>query len=107
MSRYRLLKGAERDLIEIARYIVEKASLAVAERLLAEIIETTIVLAAQPGVGRNEERYGKGMKSFPSQKYKIYYRARKDGILVLHVFHTSRDQKKAWTHSTGAGKKPI
>ena len=107
MSRYRLSKDAERDLIEIGRYVAEHASLEIAERLLAEIIETIIAIAAHAGIGREEERYGKGMQSFPSQKYKICYRARKSGILVLHIFHGALDQKKAWVQSTGVRKKPV
>ena len=96
MSGYRLSKDAERDLVEIARYVAEKASLEIAEHLLTEIIETIIAVAGHPGMGREEERYGKRMRSFPSQKYKIYYRARRGGILVLHIFHGARDQRKAW-----------
>jgi toxin ParE1/3/4 len=100
MKQYRLSRGAEIDLIEIARYVAEKATLEVAERVLSEIIESIIVIAAHPSIGRKEERYGKGMCSFPLQRYKIYYRARKGGILVLHIFHGARDQKTAWTRST-------
>ena len=96
MIRYRLSRDAERDLIEIARYLAGKASLEIAERALTEIIETIIRIASHAGVGRPEERYGSGILSFPSQKYKIYYRRRKAGILVLHIFHGARDQKKAW-----------
>ncbi len=73
--------------------------------MLTEIIESIIVIAAHPEIGRKEERYGKGMRSFPLQRYEIYYRARRGGILVLHIFHGARDQKKAWTEST-AVKKP-
>jgi plasmid stabilization system protein ParE len=107
VSRYRLSKDAERDLIEIARYIAEKASLDVAERVLSEIVESIIVIAANPAIGRKEERYGKGMLSFPLQRYKIYYRARRGGIVVLHIFHGARDQKKAWTQSAAGKKKPV
>ena len=106
MTQYRLSEAAEHDLIDIARYIAEKASLEVAEQQLAEIIESIIVIAAHPRIGRQEERYGQGIQSFPSQKYKIYYRERKGGIVVLHVFHGARDQRKAWTQSAGDKKKP-
>jgi plasmid stabilization system protein ParE len=96
MSGYRLSRDAERDLLEIARYVAEKSSVEIAERLLTEIIETIIVLGAQPGIGRAEEGFARGVLSFPSHKYNIYYRKRKGGIIVLHVFHGARDQKKAW-----------
>ena len=96
MSSYRLSRDAESDLIGIARYVAEKATLEVAEHLLTEIIESIIMIASHPGIGRPEEEYGRGILSFPSKKYKIYYRERKGGILVLHVFHGARDQKRAW-----------
>ena len=96
MSRYRLSKDAESDLIEIARYIAGNASLETAERELTHIIETIIQIASHPSVGRPEVRYGRGILSFPSRKYKIYYRKRIQGILVLHIFHAARDQKRAW-----------
>jgi plasmid stabilization system protein ParE len=96
MNSYRLSRDAERDLIGIARYVAEKASLEVAENLLTEIIESIILIASHPGIGRPEEEYGRGFLSFPSNKYKIYYRKRKGGIVVLHVFHAARDQRRAW-----------
>ena len=100
MTPYRLSKHAEGDLIEIARYIAGQASLEAAEHSLTEIIESIILIAAHPGIGRQEERYGKGILSFPSKKYKIYYRRRRLGIVVLHIFHGARDQKKAWKDAT-------
>ena len=105
MKQYRLSRDAELDLVEIARYVAEKATVEVAEQVLSEIIESIILIAAHPLIGRKEERYGKGMYCFPLQRYKIYYRARKVGILVLHIFHGARDQKKAWTQSAGDKKK--
>ena len=99
MKPFRLSGDAERDLIEIAKYVAGKASLETAERVVAAIIETRIALSGQPNVGRPEERLGKGLKSFASGNYKIYYRPRKSGILILHVFHGARHQNKAWRSS--------
>jgi len=96
VSLYRLSKDAERDLLEIARYINGKSGLEPAERVLTGIIQTIISLGDSPNVGRQEDSYGRGVRSFVSRTYKIYYRKRKSGILVLHVFHGARDQAKAW-----------
>jgi len=96
VSHYRLSKDAEGDLLEIARYIHAKAGLEPAEKVLTGIIQTIIYLGDSPNVGRHEDSYGGGTRSFVSGTYKIYYRKRRSGILVLHVFHGARDQTKAW-----------
>ena len=96
MNKYRLSKDAEDDLIEIARYAATEANLEIAEQLLAEIIDCIILLATHPKAGRMEERYGRGIRSFPNKNFKIYYRPIRSGILILHIFHGSRDQAKAW-----------
>ena len=99
MSLYRLAIDAERDLVEIANYISGKTSLAMAEHQISEIVERIILLASHPAAGRNEERYGMGTRSLPVGKYKIYYRPRKRGIVVLHIFHGARDQEQAWKNT--------
>ena len=96
MTPYRLSRDAERDLVQIATYVAEKASLEIAESLLTRIIETIILLAKHPQMGRPAEQAGKSILAFPSEQFKIYYQKRRNGIVVVHVFHGSRDQMKAW-----------
>jgi hypothetical protein len=42
-----------------------------AEHSLTEIIESIILIAAHPGIGRLEERYGRGVWSFPARIIKF------------------------------------
>jgi plasmid stabilization system protein ParE len=67
-----------------------------AEQVLTEIIETIIVLADHPNAGRAAVDFGHRARKIPSAPYMIYYRPRKNGIEVIHVFHRARDQQTAW-----------
>jgi toxin ParE1/3/4 len=96
MNGYRLSRGAERDVIEIGWYLTRKAGLGTAEAVVREIIGSITLLSEHPGIGRSESAHGAGMRSFPAKQYRIYYRKSKGGILVLHIFHGARDQRKAW-----------
>ena len=96
MTGYRLSRAAERDLFDIVRYFAHQASDEIAAAVLERLLDTIVVIAANPGIGLQQEIFGRGIRSFTSEKFKVYYRKQKVGILVLHVFHGARDQKRAW-----------
>ena len=94
---YRLSRSARRDLEEISDYWTERAGRDVALRIISAIIETILLLSQQQKMGRAVEEFGPGVRRFPSRRYVIYYRVSRSRIQVLHVFHGSRDQRKAWS----------
>jgi plasmid stabilization system protein ParE len=96
MTSYRLSRHAERDLIEIARYIAGQANLETAEQVITSVIESIILLGKHSAMGRLVVSLGRGIRCFSSGQYQIYYRKRSRGILVLHIFHAARDQSRAW-----------
>jgi len=94
--RYLVSKPAERDLDEIFLYWANRASLEVADRLIEGIVDRFWLLGEHPDAGRRSEDVAAGAKCFPAGKYLIYYRAARQGTDILHVFHSARDQRKAF-----------
>jgi toxin ParE1/3/4 len=76
-------------------YVARKANLDVAQRLVDAIASTFLLLPANPGVGRQRPNLGAGMRTFPVNNYRIYYRQDARGrVRILHVKHAARDEKK-------------
>lgn len=48
-------------------------------------------LAQMPGMGRKRDKLAKGLRSFPVEKYVIFYRIVKDDIEIVRVLHSARD----------------
>lgn len=92
---YRLSALAEQDLDEIWSYVVEDASLAIADRLIDAIIDRFELLAEQPRMGRLRPEFGAGVRSFSVENHVIYYRHDRD-VLIARVLHGRRDQAAAW-----------
>jgi toxin ParE1/3/4 len=49
------------------------------------------LLARQPGLGRTRDELLAGLRSFPFERYMIFYVALEDGIDVVRVLHCARD----------------
>jgi len=80
---------AEADLIEIWLYIAEDNPVN-ADRFLDKLHEKAQRMAeADLGVERPE--LGKGMKSFPVDRYVLFYRPIERGVELVRVLVSSRD----------------
>ena len=80
---------------QIWLYIARNANFEIAERLVDSITSTFPLLAANPGLGRHRPNLGEGMRTFPVNNYRIYYRQDIGGrVRILHVKHAARDEKK-------------
>lgn len=90
MSRYRITPRAHQDLREISSHISQHNPSA-ARRLLERLTETYRRLAAMPGMGREREELGTGLRSFSVPPYLIFYRESANGIEIVRVFHGARD----------------
>ena len=96
MKRYRVSKDARSDLDAIFLYWAERAGLEVADRLIDAIIDRFWVLGEHPEAGRVSSDIAPGVRCFPAGSYLIYYRKTRRGVEILHVFHGSRNQDRAW-----------
>ncbi len=97
MSRIIRRPSANRDLLEIFRYLARQAGLRVADRFFAQAEATFSRLASMPGIGTryepDESLYAE-LRYFPVsrfRKYMIFYRPVPGGIEVLRVMHGARD----------------
>ena len=93
MKRYRLSPLAELDLEEIWLYVAQDRGVAVADRLIEEIVLRFGLLATHPDAERARDDIASGLRSFPVKSYIIYYRTGEPGILVSRVLHGKRDRE--------------
>lgn len=83
---------SEVDVLEIWLYLAEQsASRDVADRAIDGFEATIAMLADQPGMGTARDELLKGMRSFPSGSYLIFYMPLSNGIEVLRIIHGSRN----------------
>jgi toxin ParE1/3/4 len=78
------------DIAEIWEFIAEDSEPqadAFVDRFDAEFL----LLAQQPGIGRKRDELLAGLRSFPFERYMIFYFAIPDGIEVVRVLHSARD----------------
>lgn len=78
------------DLAEIWDYIADDSE----ERADAfiDLLDRKIhALARQPSIGRAREELAEGLRSFPVDRYIIFYRPTPKGIEIIRVLHGARD----------------
>lgn len=90
MAEVALAPQAEQDLLEIWLYIADDQPVH-ADRFLDRLETAAQRLAAFREIGTDRPELGEGLRSFPVERYMLYYRARPDGIEVVRVLHASRD----------------
>ena len=90
MPSVRFLPLARDDLHEIWEYIAQD-NIEAAERLVNRIEELGQLLAQHPHLGRRREELATGLRSFPMDRYLVFYRPIEDGIEIVRVLHASRD----------------
>lgn len=93
---YRISKGAQEDLDEIYLYWAKRAGLRVADRLIESITDRFWIFGEHPDAGKLAEGIAPGVRCFPAGRYLIYYRKTRSGTDILHIFHSARDQKRAF-----------
>ena len=84
--------AAERDLIEIYKYIASEAP-SRARPFLRRLDEKIRMLAGAPGVGAVRLPHYPDVRMFPIGNYLILYRplAESAGIELIRVYHAARD----------------
>lgn len=93
--RIKWLKRALKDLDEEISYIAGNDP--VAARVVARRIKTAVaLLAIHPSIGRPGRVSGTRELVIPKTRYLIPYRARRDVIEIMRVFHGSRRPPTRW-----------
>ena len=87
--RVRWLRRALRNLDEEADYIAGDDP-AAARMVVARVLEAVATLATQPGSGRPGRVPGTRELVVLKTRYLVPYRVEGDTVVILRVFHTSR-----------------
>lgn len=91
--------SADSDLDDIWYYIAkESGSIETAERFIASLTDRFYLLAENPYIGRSSEELRPGLRSFPFGQYLIIYRIKDEDVVILHIFHGSRDIESFFRH---------
>ncbi|MEG3929709.1 MULTISPECIES: type II toxin-antitoxin system RelE/ParE family toxin [unclassified Microcoleus] len=90
MSRYTLSAPAKQDLRELTNYLLLFSANA-ANHFLNVFQEKFRLLADFPERGRSREELAPSLRSFPVDKYVIFYRVIKNGIQIERVLSGYRD----------------
>ncbi len=84
--------NADSDLDDIWCYVArESGSADRADRFIESITDRFFLLSRNPYIGRSRDDLRPGLRSFPVGQYVIIYRIQDENVLILHVFHGSRD----------------
>jgi toxin ParE1/3/4 len=98
MNRVQVSGLAERDLDDIWYEIAKRSgSMDVANGVVDSITETFPLFARNPDAGRRRNDIEPGVRSFPVDKYIIYYRKSGENLVISRVIHGMRDQKTAYS----------
>lgn len=82
--------SAAEDLKDIWDYVAQHGENS-AVKLVKEINRKFILLRDNPLVGREQNQFLVGLRSFVIKNYFIFYLPLEDGIDILRVLHSSRD----------------
>jgi toxin ParE1/3/4 len=90
MPRIEHRPRASEDIAEIWYFIAED-SLAQADAFVDRLDDKLHLLATQPLMGRTRDELARGLRSFPFERYVIFYEPLEDGIVVVRMLHSARD----------------
>jgi toxin ParE1/3/4 len=82
---------AERDIVEIWRYLAAEASIKTADQLLRQIISAVERVAERPLTGRARDTLKPGLRSVLVHPYIVFYRIAGSGVEVVRVLHQRRN----------------
>ncbi len=87
-----LLKSprAKADLIEIWNYIADDSENR-ADDFINTLDKKLQTLAASPYIGRPRTELIDDLRSFPIERYIIFYRVIPQGVEIIRVLHSARD----------------
>ncbi|HET9679490.1 MAG TPA: type II toxin-antitoxin system RelE/ParE family toxin [Gammaproteobacteria bacterium] len=81
---------AESDLLNIWLYIANDQPVN-ADRFLDRLQEKLRMITEFPDMGRERSDLAEGLKSFPVERYNVYYRVTGKALILVRVLPASRD----------------
>lgn len=81
---------AELDLIDIWLYIAADQPIN-ADRFLDKLNKAAESLAETPGIGIDRPEIFEGLKSFPVDRYILYYRVKEKNLEIVRILSSARD----------------
>ncbi|HEY3137292.1 MAG TPA: type II toxin-antitoxin system RelE/ParE family toxin [Blastocatellia bacterium] len=90
MKRVIVSRAARSDLVEIWEYIASE-NIEAADRVRSEIRARFEMLLKFPEIGRRRDELKKGLRSFPVERYLVFYFVTKSDIRIARVLHGARD----------------
>ena len=90
MSKYRFTRTARKELKAIKEYIAAQ-SIQAAFRFLDEVTQKCSILAQFPEMGRLWHDLVPPLRSFPVDRYLIFYRPVKGGIQIVRILSGYQD----------------
>ena len=99
MRRVATTPEAKHDLVEIALYTAtSQESIDAAREFVWMLKDKFVLLAENPDLGRGREEITgirtaspHPLRSFPVNKYVVFYEPMEDSVRILRVLHASRD----------------
>lgn len=99
MTEFRLSPLADDDLTDIWNYVAEYDERS-ADSLIEQLVHRFVMLSRFQEAGRDRDELIPGLKSFPVDRYLVFYRVIPEGIEILRVLHSSRDVENLLTEET-------
>ena len=90
MKRLAISPSARSDLVNIREYIAAENKRA-ATRIIREIETSFKTLLTFPELGRRRDQLRKGLRSFPIEKYVVFYFVTEKHVKIARVLHGSQD----------------
>lgn len=87
---------ARENLNQIFHHIAEN-NIDAARKTIRELSGKFDLLAANPSLGRAQDRFILNLRSFPHKKYVIFYFPIENGVEIYRVVHSSRDIETIFT----------
>ena len=94
MEEVRKSRIAESDLDQIWDHIAGN-NIDAADNFLTDLSRSCRLLATQPKMGRSRPELALTLRSFPFQRYLVFYRPIAEGVELVRVLHSARDLGEA------------
>ena len=93
MTNVQYQTAAEADLVEVWLQVAQDGGNDRADEYISRLQEICELIASQPRLGVDRPDIAKGVRSFPVDRYVIYYEKHGASLHVLRVWHTAQDSK--------------
>lgn len=91
MADYALTRRAESDLADIAEFTTERFGTDQARGYRDGLIEAFELIARFPALGTDQGHLKPGARRLVHGSHAIYYRQRRDGVLILRILGPGQD----------------